>query len=135
MAMSSQGVGGAHRLFWYNQLGQQVFALGSTATDSIPWRLDRTNNGLFAVADNKTVFSVGRSASAVNYIGTFANSAGNAPLLLAEGDDANIDIRFSPKGSGLVRFGAFTTNDDAPINGYITIKAADGSTRKLATIA
>jgi len=36
---------------------------------------------------------------------------------------------------GTLHFGAFTTNVDAPVNGYITIVDASGVTRKLATIA
>lgn len=41
----------------------------------------------------------------------------------------------SGTGGGSLRFGVFTTNADAPINGYVTIKDANGTTRKLATIA
>lgn len=35
----------------------------------------------------------------------------------------------------LVRFGTWTSNADAPVNGYITVKDYAGNTRKLATIA
>jgi hypothetical protein len=31
--------------------------------------------------------------------------------------------------------GTFTANADAPVNGYITVKDAGGTVRKLATIA
>jgi hypothetical protein len=41
----------------------------------------------------------------------------------------------TPKGTGNVRFGTFTVNADTAITGYITIKDAGGTTRKLATIA
>lgn len=41
----------------------------------------------------------------------------------------------SGTGGGTLRFGAFTSNADAAINGYVTIKDANGTTRKLATIA
>lgn len=37
--------------------------------------------------------------------------------------------------NGAVRFGTFTSNADAAVNGYITITDAGGTTRKLATIA
>ena len=64
----------------------------------------------------------------VGGISTFAS-------LQAAGPSANHDIQLSGKGTGLVRFGALTANADAPITGYVTIKTADGVTRKLAVIA
>ena len=68
--------------------------------------------------------------------------AGNGTVPLAvEGSSTNIDLRLIPKGTGavrlgtVVRFGSFTSNADAPINGYVTIVDDAGNTRKLATIA
>ncbi len=51
------------------------------------------------------------------------------------GPNTNEDILIIPKGSGRLRFGAWTTNADAAVNGYVEIKSADGTVRKLATIA
>ncbi len=74
-------------------------------------------------------------ASGVNYA-TLTNAAAGSPVLLsAAGDDTNIDVRFVPKGSGVVSFGTWTSNGDAAVNGYVTIKDAAGNSRKLATIA
>lgn len=42
---------------------------------------------------------------------------------------------FSGTGGGTLRFGVFTSNADAAVNGYVTIKDANGTVRKLATIA
>ena len=53
----------------------------------------------------------------------------------SDGVDSDIDLAFFPKGTGVLRFGAFTSNADAAITGYITIKDAAGNVRKLATIA
>lgn len=47
---------------------------------------------------------------------------------------AQLIAKLTPKGSGNVRFGALTTNADAPVTGYITIKDAGGTVRKLAVI-
>ncbi len=58
-----------------------------------------------------------------------------APYIAAAGASANSDVRLLPKGAGLVRYGTFTVNADAPITGYISIKDAGGTTRKLAVIA
>jgi hypothetical protein len=79
------------------------------------------------------LFNVG--ASAVNYLAMQASAAGNATQMLAAGDDTNIDIQIVPKGTGVMRVGTFTSNADAPVTGYITIKDATGNIRKLATIA
>lgn len=72
---------------------------------------------------------------AVNYLQFVAAQAGGVLSIGAVGSDANIDISIITKGSGVVRFGAFTSNADAPVTGYITIKDRLGNVRKLATIA
>ncbi len=53
----------------------------------------------------------------------------------AKGPSANIDIALGPKGAGLVRFGSHSVSADAAITGYVTIKDAAGTQRKLAVIA
>lgn len=49
--------------------------------------------------------------------------------------DANIDITFTPKGTGNVRFGTHSAVAAEVITGYITIKDASGTLRKLAVIS
>lgn len=85
---------------------------------------------------NGDSLTVGAStASLVNHFRVAGAAASNGPQMLAEGTDTNIDIRFTPKGTGNVRFGTLTATADAPITGYIEIKsAADGTVRKLAVI-
>jgi hypothetical protein len=56
-------------------------------------------------------------------------------IVAATGSDTNIDIFIAPQGTGVMRVGTFTSNADAPVTGYITIKDAAGNLRKLATIA
>jgi hypothetical protein len=48
------------------------------------------------------------------------------------GGDLRIHLQ---AGAGTFRFGTFTTNADAAVNGYVTIKDVNGNVRKLATIA
>lgn len=104
------------------------------------------NSMVMAFGESSTLFSNASSgnalfglfnigASAVNYLAMQASATGNATQMLAAGDDTNIDIHFVPKGTGTLKFGAFTSNADAAITGYITIKDAAGNVRKLATIA
>jgi hypothetical protein len=77
---------------------------------------------------------IGRIASATSYI-FLEGSAGSLVTTEARGTVSDIDYRIVPKGTGLVRFGTWTSNADAAVNGYIQIKDAAGNTRKLATIA
>lgn len=64
-----------------------------------------------------------------------AFQGGTHPSVRATGAAADVDLRLLGKGAGLVRFGAVTTNADAPVTGYITIKDSSGTTRKLAVIS
>lgn len=70
-----------------------------------------------------------------NFMTIAAAIAGGPIVIGAAGSDTDIDIRLSPKGTGTMRFGTWAANADAAINGYITIKDAGGTVRKLATIA
>lgn len=63
------------------------------------------------------------------------SSASDEPSIAAAGAATDIDIQLIPKGVGRVWIGAWTTNADALVNGYITVKDSTGATRKVATIA
>lgn len=76
----------------------------------------------------------GATANVVNRLRIAGDAAGGVPKILAEGDDPNLDIQLLTKGSGVPRFGAYSSNGDAAITGYITIKDASGTLRKLAII-
>lgn len=74
-------------------------------------------------------------ASAVNSL-TFTNAATTAgPILGVQGSDTDIDINLTPKGAGLVKFGAFTVIGLEVGAGTILIKDAGGTTRKLLVVA
>jgi hypothetical protein len=54
----------------------------------------------------------------------------------ATGPSTNHDLLLLPQGTGgVVRFGTFASEADAPIVGSVSIKTADGVTHKLATIS
>jgi hypothetical protein len=81
-------------------------------------------------------FRVERGAvTAVNYITARGNATTGAPNLTSEGTDTNIDLTLIAKGTGRIRFGAFTGTADAPITGYVEIKDQGGTTRRLAVVA
>lgn len=90
-----------------------------------------------STADGQTTYfdhAAPRTAVA-NYFRVFSHVAGNSPGIQAEGTDANIDIRLIPKGTGRVRLGTHAESADAPITGYIEVKDAGGTVRKLAVIS
>lgn len=65
-----------------------------------------------------------------NYLRTTGVATTNAPILSAQGSDTNIDIALTPKGTGVVQFGAYTAGVLTP-TGYITIKDSGGTVRRL----
>jgi len=71
----------------------------------------------------------------VNYLSLGGAAASAEPALAALGADADIDVKLVPKGAGVVSFGVLTANADAPATGYITIKDAAGTPRKLMVMA
>lgn len=75
------------------------------------------------------------AADSVNYVQASGVATGGVPSVGAVGSDTNIDLLLTGKGTGVVRVGTWTSNADAAVNGYVTIKDSSGNTRKLATIA
>jgi len=66
----------------------------------------------------------------------FDPSVSGSPVAIrATGADAAVDLLLAPRGSGNVRFGSFGSSADVPVTGYITIKDAAGTVRKLAVIS
>lgn len=49
--------------------------------------------------------------------------------------EANIDVAIAPKGTGAVRFGTHAGIAAETVTGYITIKDAGGTSRKLAVVS
>ena len=75
---------------------------------------------------------VGGSASTpVNYVRIAGANAGGNATILAEGSSTDIDLAFTPKGTGTMRFGTYTVGAATDSTGYITIKDSGGTTRKL----
>lgn len=126
-----------HALEWRNVSEQVVGRVMVTNTDSANTTELRISTIGFQILgeSGQSLMDVVNLASAVNYFSISPATSTAAPALAAVGSDSNIDIRIVPKGTGVVRFGTWTSNADAAVNGYVTIKDASGNTRKLATIA
>lgn len=113
-----------------------IRALGFDADVGFNLDLKGLNSDFIITQDfNKTLLKVKGGGNAVNNLTITAATAGNPVLLGAEGSDSAIDISIAPKGTGLVRFGSWTSNADAAVNGYIQIKDSAGNIRKIPTIA
>ncbi len=84
----------------------------------------------------KLLMKITKPTNSVNYLDFFANVTGSPVIIEAEGDDTDINIKFIPKGAGVMQFGALTAQGGSPATtGYITIKDEAGNTRKLAVIS
>jgi hypothetical protein len=92
--------------------------------------------GTFAVLTDGAAFTGfvvnPRATNGDTWIETQRN-VGFVDLVAASGV-TNGDIRLTPKGTGLVRFGTRTASADAAITGYIEIRDAGGTIRRLAVI-
>lgn len=131
---------------YFNTSGGLQFEVFHTASSSSWMAVTGSSIGQPRIAANGGAADIdanihGKGAGAIflgshrnNFIRINAAGAGASPSILPEGG-VDLDLILSGKGAGKVRFGAWTANADAPINGYITVKAYDGTTIKLGTIA
>jgi hypothetical protein len=110
-----------------------LVAAGTDANIGMEFRSTGTGRQ-FHTINGAEQFEITSTASAVNKISVTGAATGAAPVISASGSDSNIDVKITPKGTGAVQFGTHTGTADTAISGYITIKDAGGTTRKLAVI-
>lgn len=119
---------------WTNATGNNIGNMLSTATTTA--QSQSVNISQFGTliqnSAGQTVFQVNNNnaANAANYFLVSSAAAGQVPQLSAQGSDTNIDIQITPKGSGVLWLGTYTAGAVAQA-GYITIKDAGGTTRRL----
>jgi hypothetical protein len=70
------------------------------------------------------------AVSSVNYLALTGAATTVAPELSATGSDANINLKLTPKGTGVLQFGTYTAGVLSP-TGFITITDAGGTSRRL----
>lgn len=126
-----------HGIQWYAPDGEQGGLLLSTVTDGDnKVTAQFIDNGFNIVGSNgKQFFRANFTASGVNYVSVASGTTGNPGIVTVLGDDADIDMQLSPKGSGRLRFGTRTAIGSETLTGYITIKDEGGTTRKLAVVS
>jgi hypothetical protein len=111
----------------------QITAQGSDA-NVILNIASKGNASILFNANSAEQFRTGAVASAVNSLQLNGATTGNSPSLQARGTNTDIDVVFTPKGTGNVRFGTYT-GTALSIAGYIEIKDSGGTVRKLAVVA
>jgi hypothetical protein len=74
-------------------------------------------------------------SSIVNYPQVMASLTGNAVRFGAAGSDTDIGVLLQPKGSEYVWMGSHSAIGAETVTGYITIKDAGGTLRKLAVVS
>ncbi len=125
-----------HMIAWWRaagSLGARIWSSVSTISTDVG--IEFTDNTIrFIGTGGNIVGQVEAVASAANYIRQISQAAGSSPEIRAGGSDTNLDLKLTPKGTGNVQFGTLTASGDAAVSGYITIKDAGGTLRKLAVI-
>lgn len=83
-------------------------------------------------ANGNEVLGLSSVASAVNYVDVSNAATGVAPSVTAAGDDANIDLAFAAKGTGLIQLASSTfVEGDLILDGTtndVTVSVADQAT-------
>ena len=117
-----------------------ISATGSDANVGLQLRVKGAPTGPgFRIENNSGAnfcFAVTTSgANVVNYMRADPAAAGSAAGMSSQGNDTNIDLALTPKGTGNVRFGTYTADMTLIVQGYVEIKDSGGTIRKLAVIA
>lgn len=121
-----------HGIQWYGAGGVKTSSLlsqGTTAAAAVRLRLS-DNQIQMRNSNNKITFQVFTDAGHVNFPSLRSSGTHNPIQFLANGDDADIDLQFVPKGSGALRYGNYTAGA-LTATGYVPIRTEDGVLRKL----
>lgn len=126
-----------HRIGWTNVAGFQAGTITSIVSGNSGQNLLFTDAG-FQVNSSEGFanFRVVAVNSTTNFIQIQAAAGTSTPSIgAASFVNASVDLLLAAQGTGMVQFGTFTSGSDAPINGYMSHKLANGTVVKLATIA
>jgi hypothetical protein len=108
-----------------------LFAMGSDTNVSLVMTSQAAGNVQLRTGTGGQIqFLASHTASAVNYLQATGGATTAGVTLSAQGSDTNIDLALTPKGTGVLAFGTYTAGIIAQA-GYITIKDAGGTTRRL----
>lgn len=101
------------------------------ASTSGPLRLDSQGQTFFNTS-NGLQLSIGDTPSAANRLHLAAAAAGAPPAVQAIGNDSNINLRLTPKGTGRIQIGATTVLPaDFASGHYIELLSSDGAVLRI----
>ena len=102
-----------------------VLRVASKGTQSIAFSTNYSGSG---TGNTQVVFS--HTANSVNYLNLTGSAAGSSPILSVLGNDTNIDLALTPKGTGVVKTSSTGIQLVGSSSGYVGLKgaAAAGST-------
>jgi len=111
--------------------GPSLSAQGSDSNASLVYIGKGIGGHVFTSGNGANIqIVINNTTSAVNYHQFTGSTTGNAVVHSAAGSDTNIDLAFTPKGTGNVRFGTYTGTILTP-TGYVEIKDSGGTVRRL----
>lgn len=115
---------------------QNLTALGTVTTGGTLATSDTANQDFRVGSTLVRAARMMYVASGTNYLDIYPAINGSPVQLAAGGSsDTDVDIRLAPKGSGVVRFGTHAGLAAETVSGYIEIKDAGGTVRKLAVVS
>lgn len=122
-----------HAMTWFSSGATRTASIYSSASGGAlkTLRFDTANVYLGLDATAQTLFNFSIPNGAMNGFQFDATATGAGIVsLIAAGSDANLDLALVPKGSGVPRFGLYTSGALSAA-GYISIKDAAGNVRRL----
>jgi parallel beta-helix repeat protein len=137
--MGNSYEGGTHFGVWFRDYVKNTIVVGNSFDfGGAAAQVFRPDFGASGLTLTDQVIGLNRIVDGANEAGNltmgYADTAATIPAILVKASSANVDLALVPKGTGAVRFGTLTANADAAVTGYITVKDAGGTTRKLAVI-
>lgn len=127
-----------HRLVWdvsSSATSKAAIWLDPNATGTIATALVFGDGLVQLQAGGQAIANFTGSSTAVNRFAFVGAAAGSGPQIQSAGADTDVDLVLSPKGAGVLRFGARAVLGAEVLSGYITIKDSGGTLRKLAVIS
>lgn len=132
-------LGRRHAIQWHEPgtsvVGAYINSSVTTAASGVAMQFLDNNVTFYGNAGATIMFRVNYNANTVNRLETGSAGTGAAPYISSVGTDSNVDIRFIPQGTGVLRFGTHSAIAAETVTGYITVKDAGGTSRKLAVVS
>lgn len=109
--------------------------IGASANYDLDLRAKGTGGVTLRSQGDRALRAINPSSSAVNWMQVSGSETGDPVEVSAQGSDTNIDLFLEPKGTGRVRIGTHASIGAETVTGYIEIKDAGGTVRKLAVVS